>query len=375
MVERVSGAVPRLFRDPSVQLFRADERVFEGMLEGWRTQMLARGLEVSTIRPKLALVKRFQEYAETFPWQWSPVDFEQFASEPKANGEPRARSTVRMYAGSIGEFCSYTTNPAYGWVDYCEGTFGDVPSQIVFDWNSPHHTSDNAVPASRRALTRPELQTLFDHMDDAVDREYAAGSKRWMSLLRNSVAFKLCYAFGLRKRELAMLELVDFGPNPHVPAYGIHGALTVRWGKGTAGSGPRRRTVLTVPEFEWVIPLLEFWLSPGQRDRFPKAERGTALWPSERQARVGLSTFGNAFVKARAEAGLPAGLGLHCLRHSYVTHLLEAGYDPTFVQTQVGHQNASTTGIYTSVSADFKQKEVHRMIAQRAAQLQEDRSA
>lgn len=257
-----------------------------------------------------------------------------------------------MYAGGIGEFCSYATNPAYGWVDYCEGTFGDVPSQIVFDWNSPRHTSDNAVPASRRALTRPELQTLFDHMDDAVDREYAAGSKRWMSLLRNSVAFKLCYAFGLRKRELTMLELVDFGPNPHVPAYGVYGALTVRWGKGTAGSGPRRRTVLTVPEFERVI-LFSSIGSPLVSEIAFRRLRAARL-------------YGPANVNHAS---------LHCLRHSYVTHLLEAGYDPTFVQTQVGHQNASKTGICTSVSADFKQKEIHRMIAQRVAQLQEGRSA
>lgn len=371
MSERVVGAVPRAFRDPSIQLFRADERVFEGMIEGWRTQMLARGSEVDTIRAKLSLVKRFQQYTETFPWQWSPVDYEQFVTEPKPNGEPRARSTLRSYSGSIGEFCSFVTNPAYGWADFCEGTFGDVPSQIVFDWNSPHHAADNAVPSSRRALSHQELQTLFDYVDDEVDRQYAAGSKRWLSLMRDSVAYKLCYAFGLRKRELSMLEVGDFGPNPHVPEYGMFGALTVRWGKATAGSGPRRRTVLTVPEFEWAIPLLEHWLSPGQRDRFPKAEGGMALWPSERQARVGKSTFGNAFNKARTAAGLPKGLGLHCLRHSYVTHLLEAGYDPTFVQTQVGHQNASTTGIYTSVSADFKQKEVQRMILQRVAQLQE----
>ena len=60
-------------------------------------------------------------------------------------------------------------------------------------------------------------------------------------------------------------------------------------------------------------------------------------------------------------------LGLHCLRHSYVTHLIEAGYDPAFVQTQVGHAHASTTGLYTSVSSDFKQKTIQQMIAARLA--------
>jgi len=58
---------------------------------------------------------------------------------------------------------------------------------------------------------------------------------------------------------------------------------------------------------------------------------------------------------------------LHCLRHSYVTHLIEAGYDPAFVQTQVGHSYASTTSLYTSVSSDFKQETVQRMIARRIA--------
>ncbi|MGA5135282.1 tyrosine-type recombinase/integrase, partial [Streptomyces olivoreticuli] len=36
-------------------------------------------------------------------------------------------------------------------------------------------------------------------------------------------------------------------------------------------------------------------------------------------------------------------------RHSYVTHLIEDGWDPRFVQEQVGHEHASTTAIYTCV--------------------------
>ena len=56
---------------------------------------------------------------------------------------------------------------------------------------------------------------------------------------------------------------------------------------------------------------------------------------------------------------------MHALRHSYVTHQVEAGYDPAFIQAQVGHSHASTTGIYTHVSADFRHKTVQRMIARR----------
>lgn len=85
-----------------------------------------------------------------------------------------------------------------------------------------------------------------------------------------------------------------------------------------------------------------------------------------------VGVLGDAFTAARDAAGLPVELGLHCLRHSYVTHLIEAGYDPAFVQTQVGHSYASTTSLYTSVSADFKQKTVHKMIARRIGKREEN---
>jgi site-specific recombinase XerD len=52
--------------------------------------------------------------------------------------------------------------------------------------------------------------------------------------------------------------------------------------------------------------------------------------------------------------GLPEELGPHCLRHSYITHLIEDGFDPLFVQQQVGHEHGSTLSVYTSVSSDYK---------------------
>lgn len=361
------GFVPRVLSDPVVGLFRADERVFDAMLDGWRAQMLARGLAVGTIETRCRLVRRFQEFCGEFPWQWRPVDIEDFLSTRRSGDRPISLTTLRSDSNAVAMFCAYLTHPAYGWTEFCEKTFGDIPSQICFDWNRPRHTTDDAMPPARRAFTKEELQRLFDYQDDLVDREHAAGTKRWLPAYRDSLAFKLCYAYGLRRRELAMLDLTDFGPNPHVPAYGMFGAVTVRWAKGTAGSGPRRRTVLTVPEFDWVVPMMQAWLSPGRRDRFVTADRSGALWPSERGDRMTLSALGDSFRAARDAAGLPRDLGLHCLRHSYVTHLIEAGYDPTFVQAQAGHAYASTTSLYTSVSADFKQKTVQQMIARRIA--------
>jgi site-specific recombinase XerD len=58
------------------------------------------------------------------------------------------------------------------------------------------------------------------------------------------------------------------------------------------------------------------------------------------------------FAIYRDGAGLPQNLTPHCLRHSYISHLIEDGVDPTFVQRQAGHSWASTTAGYTTVGAD-----------------------
>lgn len=369
-MQGVPGFVPRILRDGEVGLFRADERVFDAMLDGWRAQMLARGLTTQTIEGRSRILRRFQEFSGAYPWSWQPVDLDDFMAERRSGEKPISLNTLRSDSNAIAMFCSYVSSPTYGWIEFCEQAFGDVPAQIAFEWNTPKHTTDDAVPPARRAFTKGELQRLFDHLDDVVDREHAAQSKRWLPALRDSIAFKVCYAYGLRRRELAMLDVHDFGPNPQVPGYGDFGAVTIRWAKGTAGSGPRRRTVLTAPEFEWVTDLLSFWINDGGRALFPTAVRSPALWPSERADRIHLGSLGDAFAAARDAVGLPKELGLHCLRHSYVTHLIEAGYDPAFVQTQVGHAYASVTSIYTSVGDDFKQKTIQKMIAQRIARIE-----
>ncbi len=64
----------------------------------------------------------------------------------------------------------------------------------------------------------------------------------------------------------------------------------------------------------------------------------------------------------RDALGLDTGLDFHGLRRSYVTHLIEAGRDPLFVQFQCGHEHASTTSIYACVSSDFRTATLRRAI-------------
>jgi integrase len=70
-----------------------------------------------------------------------------------------------------------------------------------------------AVPLPRagrpqqRALTNRELQDLFDYADDQVTAARTSGRKGWLTMLRDATAFKVAYAWGLRRREVVMLDL------------------------------------------------------------------------------------------------------------------------------------------------------------------------
>ncbi|GES36741.1 phage integrase family protein [Rhodococcus aetherivorans] len=66
------------------------------------------------------------------------------------------------------------------------------------------------------------------------------------------------------------------------------------------------------------------------------------------------TTIQERFRRYCDDLGFGSGLDFHSLRRSYVTHLIEDGVDPLFVQQQVRHEYASTTALYTCVSSDYR---------------------
>jgi site-specific recombinase XerD len=62
------------------------------------------------------------------------------------------------------------------------------------------------------------------------------------------------------------------------------------------------------------------------------------------------------YENARKKAGIKKGPGIHTLRHSFATHLLEAGDDIRKIQILMGHESLSTTMIYLHVSRETLSK-------------------
>lgn len=356
----VPGAVPLSLAAGVVHL---DEpaAVFEAMVSGWDRQQRSRLLGDATVVARLALIRRFAAFAGSHPWQWTAGDVEEFTMSLMSGDSRLAPSTIRGHHMSLKLFCDYLLDGRYDWVRQCEARFGEIPSQVCHDFNTAVHLVEYEGRPERRPFNYDELQTLFDYLDDRVDRIARSGRKGALAALRDAQMVKTAYAFGLRRRELCFLDIADLRANAAMPQWGTYAAVHVRYGKSSRGSAPRRRTVLAVPEFDWVVDGLRQWveearplLAPGQRGE---------LWLTERRQRVALKTMDRRFAFLRQSAGLPADLTLHCLRHSYVTHLIEFGYPERFVTEQVGHSYASTTAIYTSVSNDFKTKTLQSALA------------
>lgn len=351
------GAARRLSA-PNVVHLDPEHAVLETMLQGWESQQRARFLRDSTIGPRLRLVRRFVEFSGLYPWQWTPVEGEAWISELRSGATPLRLSTARNYEIDIRMFCEYLLDQRYGWIAECTQQFGQTPQQVFHEDNSIIHVGEYEGDPTRRPLTYDEVQALFDAADARVGVIRSRGRKGALTALRDAAMLKFCYAFGLRRREVAYSDVVDLRRNSKMADFGRFGALSVRYGKASRGGAPKRRTVLTVPEMSWIVEILDHYLSE-VRPLFP-TDNSAALWLTERGSRIGLRMLNVAFATVRDEAGIDPTLDLHSLRHSYVTHLVEFDYPERFIQEQVGHSFSSTTAVYVGVSNEYR----NRLISQ-----------
>jgi site-specific recombinase XerD len=143
------------------------------------------------------------------------------------------------------------------------------------------------------------------------------------------------YAAGLRISEVCRLRTTDLDAK--------RGLIHIRDGKG----GRDRYVMLSA---ELLLFLRQYWRMA--RSQAPDAKAGALLFPGETAAgSISEEAVRKALKEAAHKTGLVKRTTPHVLRHSFATHLLEAGEDIRTIQVLLGHRSIRTTARYTQVSA------------------------
>ena len=144
------------------------------------------------------------------------------------------------------------------------------------------------------------------------------------------VCLSTIYACGLRLLEGVHLQVRDIDSDRML----VH----VRGGKGNKDRYvPLPDTTLGQLRWHWCRHRHPVWLFPG---------RGLSV--SEPMDESGVQ---RAFRAALNESGINKAASVHTLRHSYATHLLEAGVNLRQIQSYLGHDSLATTALYTHLTA------------------------
>jgi len=191
-----------------------------------------------------------------------------------------------------------------------------------------------------KLVSTPKLPTrLPPHLSvDEVDRLLAAPAGHDARGARDRAILELFYASGIRLSELIGLDV------PHLDLR--EGLVKVK------GKGNRERIV---PIGSKAIAALRRYLDR-RGELIPASKRGRlapqALFLNRLGGRLSTRSVARILLTYLKRSGLGPKITPHGLRHSYATHLLEAGADLRAIQELLGHSRLSTTQRYTHVNLD-----------------------
>ena len=291
---------PRTAEDPCVQRFKA-------------SLLAERGVSQNTWEGYFSDLAQFASFAwghdAAPPFAWGEASDAAARAFLSSFGSAGARATtVRRKLAALRSFYRHLQR---------EGTVADNPF--------------SSLRGPRKAKTLPKVLSVGDVESFLAQpgKDYAAGRIGEREFLRDSALFETLYSTGCRIGEVVPLKWSD-----------------IDFARGTAivtGKGSKDRLVILGPKALDALRAL--------RGASAASDDG-AVFASHAGKPASTRLVERRMKRYLAEAGLPADLTPHKLRHSFATHLLDAGADLRSVQEMLGHSSLSTTQVYTHVSVE-----------------------
>ena len=259
-----------------------------------------------TLRSYRQALTQFHEFRPSLGWKEATADdFRAYLFDLMKRG--RSRSTIRLSFAALRSFYNHLTDRNL------------IPSNPLKLVSLPK--IEKKLP---QFLTVPQVSLLMEKPTAKPKSKQATG---WMAV-RDAAILELFYSSGLRLAELAALDVKDLDPIGE----------TVR----VMGKGSRER----------IVPVGGLALEALSHYRHQANIQSGPLFLNKSRKRLGHRSIWLLLKNYVREAGLPATLSPHKLRHSFATHLLDNGADLRSVQSLLGHASLTTTQIYTHVTTE-----------------------
>lgn len=168
-----------------------------------------------------------------------------------------------------------------------------------------------------KVLTRDEIKKLFENTHFG----------------RNRLMLQFMYGSGCRVSEVTKIKVEDLNLKERT--------ATIRAGKGNK---------------DRIIILSKEWIHGIKKYLAKKKIQSEFVFSKKNGKPITTDTIQRIVRESAVNAGINKHVTPHCLRHSYATHLLEAGTNIRYIQTLLGHSSLNTTQIYTSVANDQLKK-------------------
>jgi integrase/recombinase XerD len=284
----------------------SDSSPTQGLVDRFLEHLaVERGASPNTIRAYRADLARYLEWAERSsidPIKLTHRQMRLYLAE--LDGAGYARRTVARRLSSVRSLFSYLV---------AEGLAASDPSSVL---------SAPKVASRLPKIVPPDTVEL---LLNSPDPSTPIG-------LRDRAVLEILYATGARVSEIADLRLA-----------GLDLAQTQL---KVMGKGSKERII---PVHRKAVVVMRDYLTSG-RPRLAKPDSDDHVFLSARGRPMSADAIRRMFKRALASAGAASSLSPHAMRHTFATHLIEAGADLRTVQELLGHVALSTTQIYTHLS-------------------------